>query len=545
MPAGDPRQLTLDDRLGAPGPVAVEPVGRPPPPFTRTRVALGTRAVLISFLPVRDGARVRLEAEHDAPGAWAIGIELRLRPILFSTVESDAPDRLHWALAGAAGRDAREFFGYAVGWTVRKLAGATLARGRLLRVEEAVRPVLDRAAAGLAARLEPGVRKEALRFAPAVRARVAAALARDRRGWLAQAAHARPGLLLLALGLLDADETEHAGGALLHALGEGARLGPALDVALAAWAAALPAWRDRAALWPRPLRGAFAAAAERAGDDRTALLAAQKVLVRRAGPRCDPSLLLVPPPLRFAPEDVPASPAANAAWFTVMKVPGVTVDGRPRTAPPALLEAFSAFASRHAPALVRRRPRLVPVERWLAEVLETFRAAGRTPSRATDPARAVAGVDRDALRRPLPPPPPLAPLPAVALEARPVPATDDAGAVSLCPRLFEPWSAAGVTVTQITTVRALREEGARVHNCVASYRPRIARGDLVVFSAVVHGQPVTISVAPWMGGWRVQECKGFANRRLLPAEDAALAPWRDANGIAPFTARPRTRGAPR
>jgi hypothetical protein len=538
VPSSALRQLSFPF-ADPPSPVSIEPLGRATPPWSRTRLALGSRAVVVACTRTDHGATVRLEALHDGRGARSIALDLRLRPIHVATIRSDSPWPLHWAMQRTVGADPREFFTYAERWLVRNLAGDSPRRGRHLPIQLAVRPVLRGAAAAIAATLDPRLRRTASLFAPSRRARVASALARDPRGWLLQAARAHPGLVLLGLALEGVEETEDAGLALLHGLSSGRRLGPALDAAVEAWARALPAWAAQSELWTCALRGAFAAAAERRGDARARLLAAQKVLARRAGPWCEPEALLVPPPLRFAPEDVPSDPVRNMRWFWLMKVPGVTVETRPPPADPAFAEAFAAFVSRHA-AVIGRWPRDIDRAAWLSEVAAVLRASGRTPSRATDPARLVAQVSVPELRARLaeerralfrrPP-----------LEATAPPAAAPARAVrcsaTISPRAFEPWRSENARVVQITTLAELREEGVRVRNCVASYRPLVERGELVVLSASVAGRPITIAVRPNGRGWRLDEWKGFANRRLTPPEVEALRPWMQANGVAEWVAR--------
>jgi len=62
-------------------------------------VALGRRAVTVSFSRRDDGTRIALDAHDDAPGAWSIALDLRVRPFLTATIPSDLPERLHWALS--------------------------------------------------------------------------------------------------------------------------------------------------------------------------------------------------------------------------------------------------------------------------------------------------------------------------------------------------------------------------------------------------------------------------------------------------------------
>ncbi|MFO0581650.1 MAG: PcfJ domain-containing protein [Anaeromyxobacter sp.] len=535
MPAPAPAQGSFAFALCATAPLLLaEPVGRPQAPSWRTRLALGQRTVLVSFTVSRDAARLRLEAQHDAPGAWAIGLDVWHRPICSAIIQSDSPERLHWALTPRAHADPREFFGYALRWMTRKLAGETLVRARLRAVAAGVLPVLHRAAAACAAVLDPAARRVALGFGAPVRTRVAGALAQAPRGWLAQAAAAHPGLVLFGLALLEAEETQEAGSRLLSDLAEGRRLAAALDAAVTGWSEALPVWARQDELHHGSIRGAFAAASEQGREGAARLLSAQKLLIRRTGPWCSLGTLLVPPPSRFAPEDVPASPRANAAWFRVMKVPGVTVNGHPRAPDPRLQEAFGAFASRHALAL-SRPPRGITLEAWLSAIVEAVRGTGRVPTRATDPARLVALVDVEAVRRAaaapvrfIPEPGP--PQPAAAAAPRPPPGT-------ISEQRFPPWSSERASVVQLTTVQELRLEGARMHSCVATYAPRVERGDLIVFSARVDGKPLTIAIVRVMRGWRLSEWAGFANRGLTRTEREALRPWLEASGI--VAVRPR------
>ena len=60
---------------------------------------------------------------------------------------------------------------------------------------------------------------------------------------------------------------------------------------------------------------------------------------------------------------------------------------------------------------------------------------------------------------------------------------------------------------------------------------RVERGGLVVCSALVRGQRLTLSLVRTADGWRLSEWAGFANRDPRPAELAALRPWLEANRI--------------
>lgn len=551
-------QLTLPFPPLAPGaawaPVSVERFA-PGRRGATTRLALRGRAVVLRLRAGDDGAEARLHAESDAPGASGLALRVRRRPIFLAEVETDAPAPLHWGLgAGPALRDARDFFGYAHRWACRALSWGDPHRARRHAVRLAVAGLLAEAARPLAAQCEGALAAAARRFLPPARARLYGLLTRDGRGWVRQAARASPGALLLGLALADERETSEAGVRLLHDLGEGRRLDEALDAALAAWEAALPAWTGEAGPWSDDQRRAFLAAARLDAPARARQRAAMRLLARRAGPWVEPRLLLLPPPLRFAPEDVPAAPLENARWFRVMKVARVTVPAVGALAGDDFLGPFAAFASRHAGVLGRPPPGL-DLGDWLFALAGLLRAQERVPSRATDPARLVAAVDVAALRaRPLgwqrPPPldPPAQPL---ALAAPPGPPEAAAAAEALeaarraraapwrrsVPPIevvhFPRWedARADAEVVQLTSADQLLAEGARQRNCVASYAGRAERGGLVICSARVRRQRLTLSVVPTADGWRLSECAGFANREPTSAELGALAPWFAAHRI--------------
>lgn len=97
---------------------------------------------------------------------------------------------------------------------------------------------------------------------------------------------------------------------------------------------------------------------------------------------------------------------------------------------------------------------------------------------------------------------------------------------------FPAWKEGNAEVRQITTLRQLRAEGARMRNCVGSYRETVEAGDMVILHATVHGEPLTIGVDLGRGRRWVSEMKGFANRTARGSEWAALRPFFEGNGIA-------------
>ena len=103
----------------------------------------------------------------------------------------------------------------------------------------------------------------------------------------------------------------------------------------------------------------------------------------------------------------------------------------------------------------------------------------------------------------------------------------------LCRRHFADWIRDETSVHQLTSGRELHVEGARQHNCVASYTEAVEAGDTVVLTVVVAGKRLTLSLVREARRWRVSEFKGFANRRASGEEWKALATWLTEVHVAP------------
>lgn len=496
-------------------------------PLGNVRVDVGRHVLWLQVRTTGRSAEVRLRSDGHTPWDRHLRLRVNLAPLFLATVESDAVLPLHWGLAprGSLG-DPSDFFGYALRWCLRELEWSVPRSWRRLAAR-ALSALLREAAALLSSQLDRRRRALMMRFPAARRTRLYGLTLRDDRGWLQQAMRSSPGPVLYAAALSGLRETEVAGLRLLEDLRSGRRLDDALDAASAAWQRSLCAWARTASPWPDGARRAFAAAEQEAPD---ALVRAQRVLVRRAGPHVDPRLLLLPPPVRLVPEDVPAESRANAAWFEVMKVPGVTVPAAGLGLGAAHQAAFAAFASRHAAAL-RPCPPGLSLDAWLLELSTLLQHGGRVPSRNTDPAEVLRGVDVGALRlRPQPVRPRFVhPLDRPRDEGRTVEALDEAHerAVDppLCRRVFQPWTVSGAEVVQLTTLGELRAEGARQHNCVATYEGEVRSGRTLVFSVTAAGKRLTLALVRRRDRLVVSEYKGFANRRATAGEWDAIRPW--------------------
>lgn len=517
--------------------------------WRRFTFALDGREATVRWSAEEIESEVIVETRVARPaGAQSIRLLVRHRPVFLATAHTDARRSIHWGMHLPSARDRDDFFTYAARWIGESLAGERwrhLAFARALTGEalEALRVPAQE----LLARLAPALRTAARRFPPALRVRAYGALSRDEKGWARQTLSAGVGHLLFALALMDVDETVAAGAKLVRDLAEGRKLNDALDEALTAWAAALATWGRNVGNWNDDQVRTFHVAARKQGEARQKMLAQQRILIRRAGPQVDPVLLLLPPPLRFAPEDVPATPGANAAWYRVLKVPRLTVEAHGMRHPVPFLEAFCAFASKHA-AVIARPPSGLSLDRWLDGLCEVFRAGERTPSRATDSRRLRSAVDAEALRSRRPEaripypwvivpdaPPPRARLPAAAppregARRRRRTVVEETQHV-ISDRIFEDWSEGEARVSQILTLRQLRGEGIAMSNCVADYRRSVEAKRTVILHAEVAGNPLTIGIDQGGRGWFVSELKGWANRRATSAEWAALLPFFQKNSI--------------
>jgi hypothetical protein len=368
----------------------------------------------------------------------------------------------------------------------------------LLRCRRLVNDLLEHATAAS----DAVARDVAMRFRPSVRFRVYGQVIADGTGRIGQLAGASPGSLLFALALQSeqAPDLRAAGHRLLSDAVAGRNLDGALDQAVEAWASAaetaerlrLARWRDA---WQR---------LDVAGLGRERLLGQQRLLVRRAGRLVNPFLLLLPPPLAFAPEDIPAAPRANARWYAMMKHPALLGGAAPGDSD-RRAAGLSALLSRTGLQLtgddLHVHPAILP-----GRLLDFLHAVeGAPPARASSLSRllekslgwhgGVAG-DRDADNRPFP----AAPL--------------------------AQWSSPSVEVGALRDAGALAVEGADMHNCVASLTDRARAGLSFFFSAVVADRHLTVEVRPGADGrLDIVELAGRANRPATGAERAALLPW--------------------
>ncbi|MSP17539.1 MAG: hypothetical protein EXR73_13190, partial [Myxococcales bacterium] len=264
----------------------------------------------------------------------------------------------------------------------RPAAEVEAARATMRRVYGRVREL----AIAAADRCVPAPREIALRFLPHLRFRVYQYLVRDPTGRLAQLAATAPGALIFALALVErGGRCARAGERMLGDVVAGRRLRQLLDEAITSWADAASDRIVRAEGESSRFNGVWQRLLDLSPPRRASALAAQRLLVLRAGPQVPTTLLFLPPPVWFAPEDIPTAVRANARWYRVMKGSWVTLrDGDARDpARPAIVR----FASRHAAALAGGSDR--SIRDTLGQLADYAVATGRRPGRCTDPTAVV------------------------------------------------------------------------------------------------------------------------------------------------------------
>jgi hypothetical protein len=381
-----------------------------------------------------------------------------------------------------------------------------------------VRATIREAACAAAALLDHGARKIALRFPAHMRMWLCRQLAADTSGRLAQLAQACPGALIFAYALAKHGHRAGVGAAgakLLRDAIAGRGLGEILDDAVAAWATgAVRLAQDQRAPGERHL--IWQRVVDARSSARQALLRAQRLLIRRAGAGVPSRTLWLPPPLAFAPEDIPARKLENARWFRVMKCFSpllVSYEGLP-------LEYgrnICLFLSRHALLLHRREDLGHSDHSRISSLLDYVRAINDWPRRSSSATRlfeaaeawhrqieqvllmedagrmvgqSLVGADGKTL--PLPEPP--------------------------CPG----WRSGDDRIVPLHSAEEVLAEGAQMHNCVASHIPQVLANTAALYHGEIAGKPLTIQIAPAISGYRVVEAKTFANDEPTAAQMRVL-----------------------
>jgi len=368
-----------------------------------------------------------------------------------------------------------------------------------------------RGAAVHATRLcDPDLLRLVRRFSPGMRLWLYQSLARDSSRRLAQLTTTCPGALVFAFALREHEPMRPVADQLLCGAVAGRRLNLLLNEAVSGWAAAAADWdTEREPQLARPWLRLLDAGA----DERRRLEAGQRLLVRRAGPRTAPTHLLIPPPLAFAPEDIPRGVYENARWFRTLKARADLVAPHVDQAEGLLCE-LSHFASRHFRALHPPRRRAV-MGRRMGQLIDYVLAAGRHTSRRTCPERLLAECSnwhRNVYRN---------------LELCSTPGQSPVTPETQFPGSgIDSWSDGRVVATRIRTVGELLAEGRRMRHCVGSRAKAALVGRCSIYSVAVDGRPITVELNHLPNGRSyLSEVAGFANRAVGDQELRAMAPW--------------------
>jgi hypothetical protein len=384
-----------------------------------------------------------------------------------------------------------------------------------------LRDLVRQAAIHAADRCDPKLRAIAMRFLPGVRYRLYRFFVDDETGRVAQLAGVCPGAVIFAAALREHEPTEPVGRRLLEEAIAGLPLRKLVMNAVHGWL-----YYSRLRAGGRGDGIVWDALDQSPPATRARIAEMQRLLVLRAGPRVPANLLELPPPLAFAPEDIPRPVRANARWYRVVKA-----------APPLYLPGLGAeradlagFASAHAEALYAaargQQHRLGVLAQELADYVT---ALGRRPGRQTDAAGLIA--ESRAWHRQL------AGLHFEDLALPPGHRYHDPDAL-LPPAPGAPWHAPNLHVRAIRTPRELVTEGCEMHNCVASYLPRLVSGESFIYSVTALGERLTVQVSRTTWGLVIAQVAGIANQRPGNAARAAVDGW-----LAEVTRPPRSPAA--
>lgn len=360
--------------------------------------------------------------------------------------------------------------------------------------------VASEAAKAAAARCHAPSRQVAMRFLPHLRWYVYRSLLHDATGRLAQLAKSAPGVLIFAYALREqlGARGRLAAWRLLRGVKEGRRLDPLLDQALELWSA----HAQDAGVCPdrRGHHRAWARVAGATGEERARIVAAQRLLIRRASPQVATTLLFLPPPLAFAPEDLPTGVRDVARWFKVMKGTVVTLE-RPETQHQARLMDLCRFLSKNALLLYRAIPHpaqgALRLARWIA-IYASIRDVRL--DRRRSPRAFIACFEEDRKRGALE-----RVLHQCLSQPREVGAAQHAGALPSDLRfplehqpLYE--LPCGGVIRALRTPAELYEEGERMQHCVATYVWDALEGRSSFWHASVDGRELTLELRPTLTG---------------------------------------------
>ena len=349
-------------------------------------------------------------------------------------------------------------------------------------------------------------------------------LVADTSGRLLQLARVSPGTLTFAHSLMALGRhagMADAGAKLLQDVRSGRGLDQSLDDALAVWAACARKASRSLRIEPR-LRAAWRRLAGAQGDELHDILRGQRLLIRRAGSGVPSATLWTPPPLRFAPEDIPKEKCANRRWYRVVKAHPVLLGGltdETRDGEQSVVLSLAEFLSRHAVSFdllnkIRYDAAGDRIQMALAYSLTT----GYRPTRDSSPSRYWDTVEDwyYVVRR------------VGANNARHLVGEDLVGADGNPLPLPEPpcpgWHSADWAVLPLRTTADVAAEGMCMENCVAERTAEVIAGGggTSLYHAEACG-PMTIQLVRTSQAWALAEARGPKNRLPTKLQARALS----------------------
>ena len=403
------------------------------------------------------------------------------------------------------------------------------------RVTDALTPTT----AALLAELQPERLRLARRFAQGLRWPAYVALAADPSGRLAQLASVAPGIFAFALthGRRGDTTAREAAREFRAEVLRGVSLRRALHPLLEDWAG-FGARRGQATLRIRHVRNrpeALYALSHSPADERMRRVREQALLLRRAMPGVAGTLLWLPPPLSFAPEDLPTGGRAMARWFQLMKGTVTCTAWLPERRRDVQASVVR-WMSRHAQA--NRSPHwngpLVGADELLAYASEE----GLVVPRDIAPATLAPRIERAHMRREF-------------LEGgqfqgalleqllddlerrqwmmpfeNPAVPDDELFEDQPLPAPIPGFSSPGFKVEPLASTARLRAEGIQMQHCVVSRIPLARAGTRAHFHVEVEERPLTLEVLRGRNGrWTLGECRGIRNSLPTDGELQKIRAW--------------------
>ncbi len=346
--------------------------------------------------------------------------------------------------------------------------------------------------------------KLARRFAGSFRFRIYQEILADPSGRVGQTVHSCPGALLFALALREKGGISAlAANGIIEDIRAGKPINKALDAAIEIWTSTAIEWIQESGNKGEP-NPAWERVFTSTPQEVAKIKRDQRLLVRRAGPMVPPTTLWLPPPIVFAPEDIPKKVIANKLWYKVMKSKATLNFGGVEERRTRM--ALSEFASKNFVAL--KRFMLEGRDLNMNWILDYALAERCFPTRNTAPQAFLNGAstwhrimveiqDVQQLYQELD------------LAEHPNANGYD---VPLTRLDYIPNTVPEVTFTGLESAKALIHEGNQMHHCVASMAPKARNGKRLYFRANINGVPLTVEVHHNDGHFLLGEAKRKANR---------------------------------